>query len=252
MSFANLRTSEKIQWVVSFAVPICLLLTPMALQMKLFLAIALWGILTIAFGTMHILVPSLVMPALFVLTGLAPASAVYSPWASTTISLAIGSLIMANCLGECGLLERLAYWMLQKCGGKFTTVCWGIFIVSTILSIATFGNIAYVIAAMVYGIIKVLGCDMKVIRNMFLLESGFIGFMGGVVGLAFSEAVSFAINHLLNIGQSMTGMSGNISRIPLWLAAASLAFAVFIGMAAGFFPALRAMKLSPLAAIRNE
>ena len=102
------------------------------------------------------------------------------------------------------------------------------------------------------GIIKVLGCDMKVIRNMFLLESGFIGFMGGVVGLAFSEAVSFAINHLLNIGQSMTGMSGNISRIPLWLAAASLAFAVFIGMAAGFFPALRAMKLSPLAAIRNE
>jgi len=102
------------------------------------------------------------------------------------------------------------------------------------------------------GIIKVLGCDMKVIRNMFLLESGFIGFMGGVVGLLFSEAVSFAINRLLNIGQSMTGMSGDISRIPLWLAAASLAFAVFIGMAAGFFPALRAMKLSPLAAIRNE
>ncbi len=102
------------------------------------------------------------------------------------------------------------------------------------------------------GIIKVLGCDMKVIRNMFLLESGFIGFMGGVVGLIFSEAVSFAINHLLNISQTMTGMDGNISRIPLWLAAASLGFAVFIGMAAGFFPALRAMKLSPLAAIRNE
>ena len=102
------------------------------------------------------------------------------------------------------------------------------------------------------GIIKVLGCDMKVIRNMFLLDSGFIGFMGGVVGLIFSEGVSFAINHLLNVGQAMTGMNGNISRIPLWLAAASLAFAVFIGMAAGFFPALRAMKLSPLAAIRNE
>ena len=72
------------------------------------------------------------------------------------------------------------------------------------------------------GIIKVLGCDMKVIRNMFLLESGFIGFMGGVVGLAFSEAVSFAINHLLNIGQSMTGMSGNIFPDPIMLAAASL------------------------------
>ena len=102
------------------------------------------------------------------------------------------------------------------------------------------------------GIIKVLGCDMKVIRNMFLLESGFIGFMGGVVGLVFSAGISFAINHLLQIGQTMTGMSGNISRIPLWLAAASVGFAVLMGMAAGFFPALRAMKLSPLAAIRNE
>lgn len=102
------------------------------------------------------------------------------------------------------------------------------------------------------GIIKVLGCDMKVIRNMFLLESGFIGFMGGVIGLIFSAGVSFAMNHLLNIGQAMTGMSGNISRIPLWLAASSVGFAVLMGMAAGFFPALRAMKLSPLAAIRNE
>lgn len=102
------------------------------------------------------------------------------------------------------------------------------------------------------GIIKVLGCDMKVIRNMFLLESGFIGFMGGVVGLIFSAGISFAINNLLQIGQAMTGMSGNISRIPLWLAAASVGFAVLMGMAAGFFPALRAMKLSPLAAIRNE
>jgi ABC-type antimicrobial peptide transport system permease subunit len=31
-----------------------------------------------------------------------------------------------------------------------------------------------------------------------------------------------------------------------------LLFAIFVGMAAGFFPSLRAMKLSPLAAIRNE
>lgn len=33
---------------------------------------------------------------------------------------------------------------------------------------------------------------------------------------------------------------------------AALVFSVVVGMAAGFFPALRAMPLSPLAAIRNE
>ena len=87
------------------------------------------------------------------------------------------------------------------------------------------------------GVIKVLGCDLRTIRNMFLLESGFIGFI---------------MNHFLGIGQIMTGQAGDISRIPLWLAAAAVVFAIFVGMAAGFFPSLRAMHLSPLAAIRNE
>ena len=51
---------------------------------------------------------------------------------------------------------------------------------------------------------------------------------------------------------SAMGLDGNISYIPPWLVIASMAFAVLIGMVAGYFPALRAMKLSPLAAIRNE
>ena len=102
------------------------------------------------------------------------------------------------------------------------------------------------------GVIKVLGCDLRTIRNMFLLESGFIGFMGGVIGVAISYGIGFIMNHFLGIGQIMTGQAGDISRIPLWLAAAAVVFAVFVGMAAGFFPSLRAMHLSPLAAIRNE
>ena len=102
------------------------------------------------------------------------------------------------------------------------------------------------------GVIKVLGCDLRTIRNMFLLESGFIGFMGGVIGVAISYGIGFIMNHFLGIGQIMTGQAGNISRIPLWLAAAAVVLAIFVGMAAGFFPSLRAMHLSPLAAIRNE
>lgn len=101
------------------------------------------------------------------------------------------------------------------------------------------------------GIIKVLGCDMGNIRNMFLLESGFIGFMGGVVGIALSYGISFLVNKFLS-GQLVSGVPGDLSRIPPWLSLSAIAFAVFVGMLAGFFPALRAMKLSPLAAIRNE
>ena len=102
------------------------------------------------------------------------------------------------------------------------------------------------------GIMKVLGCDMRNIQGMFLIEAGFIGLIGGVTGLAISYGLSVTVNFLVANMAGDMGISGGISYIPLWLALMSLVFAVFVGMLAGFFPSLRAMKLSPLAAIRNE
>lgn len=99
------------------------------------------------------------------------------------------------------------------------------------------------------GVMKVLGCDMRNIQAMFLVEAAYIGFIGGVVGLALSYGISVIINKAVQA--SGNGMS-SLSYIPPWLAGASLVFAVIIGMVAGFFPSRRAMKLSPLAAIRNE
>lgn len=100
------------------------------------------------------------------------------------------------------------------------------------------------------GVMKVIGCSLKNIRQLFLIEAGFIGFLGGVAGNLLSALISGMINMLVS-GDSM-GFSGNISYIPVWLVMLSMAFAVLVGMLAGYFPAVRAMKLSPLAAIRNE
>ncbi|MFR5602442.1 MAG: ABC transporter permease [Lachnospiraceae bacterium] len=143
----------------------------------------------------------------------------------------------------------------QQTAGMIQAVLGGIGAVS--LLVAAIG-IANTMMMSIYertkeiGVMKVLGCDMNNIRNMFLLESGFIGFMGGVVGLLISYGISFLMNRFLGLGQAMMGVDGNLSRIPLWLAGFSLIFAVVVGMLAGLFPSLRAMKLSPLAAIRNE
>ncbi|MEG0227116.1 MAG: ABC transporter permease [Lachnospiraceae bacterium] len=102
------------------------------------------------------------------------------------------------------------------------------------------------------GVYKVIGCSLKNIKQMFLLEAAFIGLLGGVIGNLLSLLMSVVINFLAKTAGASMGIQGNISFIPPWLALASMAFAVFVGMAAGYFPALRAMKLSPLAAIRNE
>lgn len=104
------------------------------------------------------------------------------------------------------------------------------------------------------GVMKVLGCDIRNIQGLFLMEAGFIGFIGGVVGVGFSYGLSLAINGLVAGSEATAnmGITGAICRIPLWLSPLAIVFAIVIGMIAGFIPSLRAMRLSPLAAIRNE
>ena len=88
---------------------------------------------------------------------------------------------------------------------------------------------------------------------MFLLEAAFIGLLGGIAGNALSFVMSEVINMIVgNSGTLSMGTDSHISYIPWWLVLMSMAFAVLVGVLAGYFPAKRAMKLSPLAAIRNE
>ena len=95
------------------------------------------------------------------------------------------------------------------------------------------------------GIIKVLGCRMSNIAGLFLTEAAYIGFFGGALGLGLSYGLSLVLNNFLE-------SSGFKSIIPLYLAVGALAFSVVVALISGLYPAMRAMKLSPLAAIRNE
>ena len=95
------------------------------------------------------------------------------------------------------------------------------------------------------GIIKVLGCRMSNIAGMFLSEAAFIGLFGGALGIGISYGLSAVINLFV-------GESGFKSLIPAYLAIGALGFSILVAMISGLYPALRAMRLSPLTAIRNE
>ena len=100
------------------------------------------------------------------------------------------------------------------------------------------------------GIMKVLGCDMRDIQKLFLSEAGFIGLLGGMLGLGLSCLISIGVNYAAKSLMEMGNVQ--ISQITWWLALIAIAFSTLMGMLAGYFPARRAMKLSALAAIRNE
>lgn len=97
------------------------------------------------------------------------------------------------------------------------------------------------------GVMKVIGASLSDIKKLFLTEAAFIGFAGGLAGIL----VSLGASKIVNIFAISTN-SNMLSSIPLWLCGASLVFATFIGIAAGYLPAKRAMKLSALSAIKTE
>lgn len=102
------------------------------------------------------------------------------------------------------------------------------------------------------GIMKVIGCRIRDIQLLFLIEAGYIGFIGGGIGMLLSYAISYVMNKVLGLGAMMFEEGAKLSVIPPWLALLAITFAALIAMLAGFLPSLRAMKLSPLAAIRAE
>ena len=122
------------------------------------------------------------------------------------------------------------------------------------------------------GVMKVLGCELGSIRTMFLLESSTIGFIGGLIGVAFSLLASFVLNNLSTIlaafgqggGLDLSGLMGGgyyymdgggsaaISIIPPWLMLAALVFATLVGLVAGILPANKAVRISALEAIRHD
>ena len=96
------------------------------------------------------------------------------------------------------------------------------------------------------GVIKVLGCRMKDICALFLAESAYIGFFGGLLGVGASYGLSALLNNFFLGSMEMRSV------IPIWLTLGVWAFSIVVAMLSGLYPSLKAMKLSPLAAIRSE
>ena len=110
------------------------------------------------------------------------------------------------------------------------------------------------------GIMKVIGCRLGDICQLFLLEAGILGLIGGAIGIGVSYAGSTLLNNMppSENGSNFLGfyidpnVGGQLSIIPFWLVLLAMAVSVGIAVLAGLYPSIRAMRLSALEAIRNE
>lgn len=108
------------------------------------------------------------------------------------------------------------------------------------------------------GVMKAIGASRRDIIQIFLTESGVIGFLGGVFGALFGYIGGQVINLAIKF-YSMQSAQGqgippdfSIIHTPIWLMVFAVIFATGVGLLAGVYPSLRAADLSPLGALRHE
>ncbi|MEE0434651.1 MAG: SLC13 family permease [Peptococcaceae bacterium] len=172
------RVNKNIKIAICFIIPILLMLIPTSesftSQMRTFIAITAWLLLWAAFEITDLLVPSLIWPVVLTLLGIVPAESIYSSWLSYTIPCCMAAMVLSNMLQRVGLLERLSYWIMAKCGGSFNRSMYALYFACLIMSFITFAGASIIIAGLCYGMCRSLHMEHK--------EEAAITMMVGMIG----------------------------------------------------------------------
>ena len=99
------------------------------------------------------------------------------------------------------------------------------------------------------GIMKSIGARNSSIFTLFFMESGFLGFVGGLIGVAIGVALA---NLFAFAGRQALGSDLIKADVSLALVFGSLLFSVIVGLIAGTVPAYHASKKNPVDALRYK
>ncbi|MBI2542194.1 ABC transporter permease [Candidatus Woesearchaeota archaeon] len=97
------------------------------------------------------------------------------------------------------------------------------------------------------GIMKSIGAKNSAIFTIFFIESGFLGMVGGIIGLIIGMSLAYGVSAL---GRIFLGSDLIQASIPLWLIFLALSISFLLGSMFGVLPAYRASKLNPVDSLR--
>ncbi|MCF7799239.1 ABC transporter permease [Candidatus Woesearchaeota archaeon] len=99
------------------------------------------------------------------------------------------------------------------------------------------------------GIMKAIGAKNSDIFTLFLIESGLLGLVGGILGVIIGIGLAKLVEV---ISAAVLGKTFLIAHLSIELVAISLGLAFIVGALAGSLPALQAAKLQPVETLRDE
>jgi len=97
------------------------------------------------------------------------------------------------------------------------------------------------------GVMKSIGAKNSVIFTLFAIESGYLGLIGGLIGIALGLSMAYGFAF---VGQLFLGEGLIKAEVSIFLIIGALLFSFIVGTAAGLMPALQASKMQPVDALR--
>jgi putative ABC transport system permease protein len=129
---------------------------------------------------------------------------------------------------------------------------------SLALTVATIGIINTLVMAILerrreIGILKALGAADRDVKQLFFVEAGVMGLLGGVSGVGIGWLIGKAVTWGTNLYLRRQNLPpAHVFSVPWWLVLSAIAFAIVVSLAAGLYPATRAARLNPVEALRYE
>jgi putative ABC transport system permease protein len=129
---------------------------------------------------------------------------------------------------------------------------------SLALAVATLGIINTLVMAILerrreIGILKALGAADRDVKQLFFVEAGVMGSLGGVCGVGMGWLIGRGVTWGTNVYLRRQSLPpAHVFSVPLWLVLGAIAFAIVVSLAAGLYPATRAARLDPVEALRYE
>lgn len=199
-------------WLVTFITPLILLLLPTSehftSQHKMFLAITAWTILMFAFELVDNYIPCVIMPFLYIITGVAPWDLAFAGWYQSIPWQVIGIFLLVNALLRNGLLTRIAYACILKTKCTYKGILWGMYLFGLVFNLFLPGGSCVAMATFAFGICSSLGlkrsktaAGITLAGAMGYLMPGFFIYVPTNFGLLISVASSVDSSITMNFAK---------------------------------------------------
>lgn len=193
IGYLGVTKLQGIKWAIALFLPLCVFLVPTSVtftaDMRLFFVITGIGILMMALDLIEMVVPALMLPVFYIVTGLASPAEVFNPWLGTNPWLNLFGLMFASILLSTGLLTRAAYFCIVKAGATYKGILYGLMVVGFLFALIIPSNALVPLATISFSICKALDLGKSKESAGIMLTGFFAAVVPGHLFYSFNFAM---------------------------------------------------------------